>query len=57
PEENVYEAARKLIDYQIDALPVVRVMDAHSKQLEVVGRFTKTTIARIFVELGSGRDI
>lgn len=57
PDENVYEAAKKLIDYQIDSLPVVRCVDPANKQFEVIGRFTKTTITRIFVELGSNRDI
>lgn len=57
PEENVYEAAKKLIDYQIDSLPVVRPVDPGAKQFEVIGRFTKTTITRIFVELGSNRDL
>jgi predicted transcriptional regulator len=57
PDETVYDAAKKLIDYQIDSMPVIKVIDAAKKQYEVIGRFTKTTIARIFVELGSNRDV
>lgn len=56
-EESVYDAARKLIDYQIDSLPVVRPLDAAGRQLEVTGRFTKTNIAKIFVELGDSREV
>jgi CBS domain-containing protein len=57
PEDSVYDAAKKLIDYQIDSMPVVRALDESGRQLEVVGRFTKTTIAKIFVELGENREV
>ncbi|BCJ86210.1 transcriptional repressor CcpN [Effusibacillus dendaii] len=56
-EETVYEAARKLVENAIDSLPVVKVIDALTKKFEVVGRFTKTTVTKILVELGSNRDI
>lgn len=56
-EETVYDAARKLVDNAIDSLPVVKVMDAEQRQYEVIGRFTKTTVAKILVELGSNREI
>ncbi len=56
-EESVYEAAQKLVEHEIDALPVVEVVsqDDDNEQLKVIGRFTKTTVARIFVEMGEGR--
>lgn len=53
PEETLYAAAKKLIDFQIDSLPVVRPSEDDSKQMELIGRVTKTTIAKAFVELGS----
>ncbi|QQE73071.1 helix-turn-helix transcriptional regulator [Brevibacillus composti] len=54
PEETLYSAAKKLIDFQIDSLPVVRPGQGEdSKQWELMGRVTKTTIAKAFVELGS----
>ena len=56
-DDSVYDAAKKLIDYQIDSMPVVRPLDDSGKQVEVIGRFTKTTIARIFVELGENREV
>ncbi|GAW93423.1 helix-turn-helix transcriptional regulator [Calderihabitans maritimus] len=54
PEETVYMAAKKLIEHEVDALPVVRTLvDSEGKEkLEVVGRITKTHITRLFVELG-----
>lgn len=50
PEENIVLAIRKIIDNEIDGLPVV------NKQLDavgyhVVGRLTKTNLTRILLEL------
>lgn len=42
------DAAKKLIDKQIDGLPVLKDSE---KGLEVIGRITKTTITKVFVEL------
>ncbi|MBO8171377.1 MAG: helix-turn-helix transcriptional regulator [Bacillaceae bacterium] len=57
-EETLFEAARKLISYQIDSLPVVKEHQADGRVMyEVVGRITKTTITRAFVELGENQDI
>lgn len=53
PEESLFMAAKKLIDFQIDSLPVVRPAENDPRQSELLGRVTKTTIARAFVELGS----
>ncbi|HHW08160.1 MAG TPA: helix-turn-helix transcriptional regulator [Clostridia bacterium] len=53
-EETVYEAARKMIEHEVDALPVVRPKEGRAEQLEVIGRLTKTNITRLFVELGEG---
>lgn len=54
PDESVLTAAHKLITHEVDALPVVRHKESNSFCLEVVGRFTKTNITRLFVELGEG---
>jgi CBS domain-containing protein len=51
-EESLFEAANKLIEYQIDSLPVVIPVEGKKHTYEVVGRITKTTITRAFVELG-----
>jgi DeoR family transcriptional regulator, catabolite repression regulator len=50
-EDSLLEAAAKLIRYQVDALPVVKEAE-NGDGLEVVGRITKTTITKAFVELG-----
>ncbi|RQD78509.1 MAG: transcriptional regulator [Candidatus Syntrophonatronum acetioxidans] len=49
PEDSVLEAAMKIIEYQIDSLPVVR---EEKEGLKVVGRVTKTNLTRLLVELG-----
>ncbi|HHY30650.1 MAG TPA: helix-turn-helix transcriptional regulator [Syntrophaceticus sp.] len=56
-EESVYDAASKLVVHEVDALPVVEVIseDSDREMLKVIGRFTKTTVVRIFVEMGEGR--
>lgn len=55
PEESLWIAARKLMDHQIDGLPVVRGLG--NGKMEVVGRLTKTNITRAFVDLGTGNII
>ncbi|RVU55318.1 helix-turn-helix transcriptional regulator [Anaerosphaera multitolerans] len=50
-EDSVLDAAIKIEDKGVDSLPVVRVVDEDLKKLKVVGRFTKTNVNRIFVEL------
>jgi DeoR family transcriptional regulator, catabolite repression regulator len=52
PEESVLRAAEKLLRHQVDSLPVVTVMSGDGpERLKVVGRFTKTNITRLFVQL------
>jgi CBS domain-containing protein len=49
-EDYLLEIAHTLIDKQIDGLPVVR--HSENKQgLEVVGRITKTSVTKAFLEL------
>jgi CBS domain-containing protein len=58
PGESVWEAARKLIMHEVDALPVVRPVNNENgvADLEVIGRLSKTNVTRLFVELGEGND-
>lgn len=50
-EDRVLDAAVKLIEHEIDSLPVVEE-DENNKNYKVIGRITKTNITRLFVELG-----
>lgn len=56
PDELVLDAAKKLIESEVDSLPVVRGSEASpGKDWEVVGRLTKTNITRLFVDLAEGK--
>lgn len=52
PKDKLLSAAKKLIEHEIDSLPVVEEVDEKSKEYKVIGRITKTNITRLFVELG-----
>jgi len=52
PEDSILEVAKKLINYQIDSIPVVKeAMDEGKPVFEVLGRVTKTTVTKAYVEL------
>lgn len=54
PNAPIYEAARKIIEHQIDSLPVVEEIIFEGKQyFKVVGRISKTNITKLFVEMGN----
>lgn len=53
-EESLIGAAIKLIDKQIDGLPVV---EETNHGLKVVGRITKTTMTRVLVELATNEQV
>ncbi len=57
-EETVVEAAKKIVAHEIDSLPVVKVFvgDLGEAKLEVVGRITKTNIARLFLDLANKKS-
>jgi DeoR family transcriptional regulator, catabolite repression regulator len=51
-DDLLVDTAKKLIEKQIDAMPVVKKVD---NGFEVIGRVTKTTITRALVELVEDR--
>ena len=50
-DESAIIAAGKLIDNEVDSLPVVQEVDAGLRQYRVTGRFTKTNTTRLLVDL------
>lgn len=54
-DEPVLDAAKKLVQHQVDCLPVVEwfIDEQGDERYEVVGRFTKTNISKLFLEIGS----
>lgn len=53
PEDDIIEAARKMMHYQVDSLPVVIIHsnDKGIESSEVVGRITKSTMTQILLDL------
>lgn len=49
PDDSLLEAAKKMIQNHIDSLPVVKETEMNHTYL-LVGRITKTTITRAYVE-------
>ncbi len=57
PKDSMVDVAKKLIDYEIDCLPVITIEDeGGSKKYVLHGRLSKTNITRLFLELGKGKD-
>lgn len=56
-EDSLLDAAGKLINNQIDALPVVKEKEGTRKSYEVIGRITKTTTTKAFFELGNDEPV
>ncbi|MGF7185506.1 CBS domain-containing protein [Desulfitispora alkaliphila] len=52
PEASIYQAAKKLLDYEVNALPVIRNHESDGEaKMELIGSISKTTITKIMVEL------
>lgn len=55
PDEPAAQAARRLIDNEIDCLPVVKIHENGRRSYEIVGRITKTNFTRLLVDLAEGK--
>lgn len=53
-DATVREAVNKLIEHEIDSLPVIRNIDGKNS---IVGRFTKTNATKLFAELISTNEV
>lgn len=52
-EDTVFNAAKKIIEHQVDCLPVVRKeITGEKENYKIVGKISKTTITGIFVRMG-----
>lgn len=52
PEENILDAAIKIIEHEIDSMPVVEaIKSGDQKQYRVIGKISKTSIVGAIVEL------
>lgn len=52
-DESVLDAAKKIIERQVDSLPVVqKVVEQNKEVFKIVGKVSKTTITQLFVTMG-----
>lgn len=52
PKESVLDAATKIIEHQVDSIPVVEEVNINGKDgYKIIGRISKTNIIRVFVDL------
>lgn len=58
PDETVVEAVKKIVEHEIDSLPVVKTFidETGDEKLEVIGRITKTNIARLLLDLANQKE-
>ncbi len=50
--ETIIEAAIRIVENEVDSLPVVEVMEANGKErLKIIGKVSKSTITELFVNL------
>ncbi len=56
-DETVVEVVKKIVEHEVDSLPVVKcyIDPEGEEKLEVVGKITKTNIARLFLDLACQR--
>lgn len=51
--DAAYSAAQKIMEHEVDSLPVVEKSIIHNKEvLKIVGKVSKTNITRLFVKMG-----
>lgn len=52
PEDSAYVAAKKIIEREVDSLPVVeKTLEGNEDKMKVIGKLSKTNITRLFVKM------
>ena len=54
-EESAYSVAKKIIEHEIDSVPIVEKINEKcegKEQFKIVGKISKTNITKLFVKLG-----
>ncbi|MGL5693071.1 MAG: helix-turn-helix transcriptional regulator [Peptostreptococcaceae bacterium] len=49
--EDIITIVKKIIEHEVDSLPVVDVSEEDASKLKIVGRISKTNITRLFLEM------
>lgn len=55
-EDKAYDLAKKIIEHEIDSIPIVEKVIAEDgrEQYKIIGKVSKTNITRLFVKMGEG---
>lgn len=57
PDESTVVAAKRIIEHQVDSLPVVEWVNTDKGlKAKVLGKFSKTTIAKLYAELNNALE-
>ena len=52
-EDSAYYAAQKIIEHEVDSLPVVeKVIKNNVEEFKIIGKVSKTNITKLFVKVG-----
>jgi CBS domain-containing protein len=50
-DDDIILAAKKIIDHEVDSIPVIEYDEHDKNQIKVMGRMSKTNITKLFLEL------
>ena len=57
-EDSAYIAAEKIIEHEVDSLPVVeRILENGRESYKIVGKVSKTNITRLFVKMSEQHEM
>lgn len=53
-DDSAYEMAKRIIEHEIDSIPIVETIDEIGKkeQYKIIGKISKTNITKLFVKMG-----
>jgi CBS domain-containing protein len=56
--DNAYDLAKKIIEHEIDSIPVVEILKKTDgrDQIKIIGKVSKTNITKLFVKLGENES-
>ena len=54
PEDSAYDMAKKIIEHEIDSIPIVEQVEVEGdrEQYKIIGKVSKTNITKLFVKMG-----
>ncbi len=56
-DETIESCVKKIIEHQIDSVPVVRITEKNGREsYKVVGRFTKTNVSKLLLDIVANQN-